>query len=105
MKRDIRKGIKNSFLYKRFAYNSDGFIELVKFLEDKNLIDKFYEECNFNKKFFIKELKVNRKISLGGFFGYSRYSFSFARSKFGEDFWYDRIIFDKDFQKICDKVL
>ena len=82
----IRSRIKNSFLYKRFAYNSDGFIALMKFLEDENLIDKFYEECNFNKKFFIKELKANRKISLGGFFGYSRYSFSFAKSKFGEDF-------------------
>ena len=105
MKQDIRKGIKSSFLYKRFAYNSDGFIELVKFLEDKNLIDKFCEECNFNKKFFINELKVNREISLGVFFGYSRYSFKFTKSKYGADFWYDKIVFNKDFQKICDKVL
>lgn len=64
----IRSRIENSFLYKRFAYNSDGFIALMKFLEDENLIDKFYEECNFNKKFFIKELKDNRKISLEDFF-------------------------------------
>ncbi len=105
MRQDIRKGIKNSFLYKRFAYNSDGFIELLKFLEDKNLIDKFYEECNFNKKFFIKELKANRKISLGGFFGYSRYSFSFAKSKLGSDFWGSKIFGNENFRKINDKIL
>ena len=105
MKRDIRKGIKSSFLYKRFAYNSDGFIELVKFLEDKNLIDKFYEECNFNKKFFIKELKDNRNISLEDFFNYIKYSFSFMESKFGEDFWCEKIFGNVNFQKISDKIL
>lgn len=101
----IRSRIKNSFLYKRFAYNSDGFIALMKFLEDENLIDKFYEECNFNKKFFIKELKDNRKISLEDFFGYSRYSFSFMESKFGEDFWCEKIFGNVNFQKISDKIL
>ena len=101
----IRSRIENSFLYKRFAYNSDGFIALMKFLEDENLIDKFYEECNFNKKFFIKELKDNRKISLEDFFGYSRYSFSFMESKFGEDFWYQKIFDNENFRKISDKIL
>lgn len=101
----IRSRIKNSFLYKRFAYNSDGFIALMKFLEDENLIDKFYEECNFNKKFFIKELKDNRKISLEDFFGYSRYSFSFMESKFGEDFWCEKIFENENFRKISDKIL
>lgn len=101
----IRSRIENSFLYKRFAYNSDGFIALMKFLEDENLIDKFYEECNFNKKFFIKELKDNRKISLEDFFGYSRYSFSFMESKFGEDFWCEKIFENENFRKISDKIL
>ena len=101
----IRSRIENSFLYKRFAYNSDGFIALMKFLEDENLIDKFYEECNFNKKFFIKELKDNRKISLEDFFGYSRYSFSFMESKFGEDFWFEKIFGNENFRKINDKIL
>ena len=101
----IRSRIENSFLYKRFAYNSDGFIALMKFLEDENLIDKFYEECNFNKKFFIKELKDNRKISLEDFFGYSRYSFSFMESKFGENFWCEKIFGNENFKKISDKIL
>ena len=101
----IRSRIENSFLYKRFAYNSDGFIALMKFLEDENMIDKFYEECNFNKKFFIKKLKDNRKISLEDFFGYSRYSFSFMESKFGEDFWYQKIFENENFRKISDKIL
>ena len=101
----IRSRIENSFLYKRFAYNADGFIALMKFLEDENLIDKFYEECNFNKKFFIKELKDKRKISLEDFFGYSRYSFSFMESKLGEDFWYQKIFENENFRKISDKIL
>ena len=101
----IRSRIKNSFLYKRFAYNSDGFIALMKFLEDENLIDKFYEEYNFNKKFFIKELKDNRKISLEDFFNYSKYSFSFAKSKLGRDFWCGKIFDNVNFQKISDKIL
>ena len=44
MKQDIRKGIKGSFLYKRLAYyQSEGFIELMKFLKDENLFDDFWE--------------------------------------------------------------
>ena len=101
----IRSRIENSFLYKSFSYNSYRFIALMKFLEDENLIDKFYEECNFNKKFFIKELKDNIKISLEDFFGYSRYSFSFMESKFGEDFWFEKIFGNVNFQKISDKIL
>ena len=68
MKLDIRKGIKSSFLYKRFAYNSEGFIELMKFLKDENLIDKFYEECNFNNELFINYLKRKKGISIELFF-------------------------------------
>lgn len=44
MKRDIRNGIKSSFLYKRFAYNqSEGFIALMKFLEKENIVDIFFQ--------------------------------------------------------------
>ena len=63
MKQDIRNGIKSSFLYKRFAYyQSEGFIELMKFLKNENLIDKFYEECNFNNELFINYLKRKKGV-------------------------------------------
>ena len=106
MKQDIRKEINNSFPYKRFAYyQSEGFIELMKFLKNENLIDKFYEECNFNKESFINYLKRNKGISIELFFEYSKYSFSFARSKRGFDFWYDKIFYNKNYQKIRNKLL
>ena len=106
MKQDIRNGIKSSFLYKRFAYyQSEGFIELMKFLKDENLIDKFYEECNFNNESFINYLKRNKGISIELFFDYSKYSFSFTNSKFGVTFWNNKIFNNKNFQKISDKIL
>ena len=105
MKQDIRKGIKSSFLYKRLAYNSEGFIELMKFLKDENLIDKFYEECNFNNELFINYLKRKKGISIELFFDYSKYSFSFSNSKFGVTFWNNKIFNNKNFQKISDKIL
>ena len=105
MKQDIRKGIKSSFLYKRFAYNSGGFIELMKFLKNENLIDKFYEECNFNNELFINYLKRKKGISIELFFDYSKYSFSFSNSKFGVTFWNNKIFNNKNFQKISDKIL
>ena len=49
MIQDIRNGIKSSFLYKRFAYNSEGFAALIKFLQDEDIFDKFCEEFDFNK--------------------------------------------------------
>ena len=53
MKQDIRKGIKSSFLYKRFAYNSEGFVELMKFLKNENIIDDFLQKFeNFFWKVF-----------------------------------------------------
>ena len=105
MKQDIRKGIKSSFLYKRFAYNSEGFIELMKFLKNENLIDKFYEECNFNNELFINYLKRKKGISIELFFDYSKYSFSFTNSKFGVTFWNNKIFNNENFQKISDKIL
>ena len=105
MKQDIRKGIKSSFLYKRFAYNSEGFIELMKFLKNENLIDKFYEECNFNNELFINYLKRKKGISIELFFDYSKYSFSFSKSKFGVTFWNNKIFNNKNFEKISNKIL
>ena len=69
MKQDIRKGIKSSFLYKRFAYNSEGFIELMKFLKNENIIEDFFEECDFKSPRLANDLKSNKKeISLKKFF-------------------------------------
>ena len=102
---DIRGKIYDSFLYKRFAYNSDGFISLMKFLEKENIIDDFCEECNFDKNYFINDLKDNQEISIEKFFGHSEYSFSFARSKLGDDFWFNKIFYNRNFNKIRHKIL
>ena len=78
MKKDIRNGIKSSFLYKTFAYyQSEGFIALIKFLKDENLYDDFWEEFSFSKSIFERYFFIkNRKIKLGEFFDTSSWSFS-----------------------------
>ncbi len=88
MKLDIRKKIKSSFLYKRFAYyQSEGFIELIKFLKDENLIYEFWDEFYFNKSTIERDLILkNKEIKLFDFFDMSYYSFSFSLSKRGYDF-------------------
>ena len=107
MKRDIRKGIKGSFLYKRLAYyQSEGFVALMKFLKDENLFDDFWEEFSFSKSDIESTLNISNKvITLDGFFGISNYSFSFRKSKLGEGFWCKKIFESKNYQKICKKVL
>ena len=106
MKLDIRKGIKSSFLYKRFAYNSEGFIELIKFLKDENLIYEFWDEFNFNNSIIERDLILkNKEIKLFDFFDMSYYSFSFSKSKRGDDFWRSKIFNNKNFEKISDKIL
>ena len=106
MKQDIRKGIKSSFLYKRFAYNSEGFIELVKFLKDENLIYDFCDEFDFNNSIIERDLILkNKEIKLFDLFDMSCYSFSFSLSKRGLDFWYNKIFNNKNFEKISDKIL
>ena len=108
MKQNIRKRINNSFLYKRFAYyQSEGFIELMKFLEKENILDDFYEECHFKRSCLIDDLEFGKKeISLKTFFlsGYS-YSFLFATSRKGIDFWCEKIFQNENFQKIENKLL
>ena len=108
MKRDIRNGIKSSFLYKRFAYNqSEGFISLMKFLERENLVDDFFKECDFKRSRLPDDLEFGKKeISLSDFFASGdEYSFIFLNSKKGFNFWSNIIFYNKNFQKISDKLL
>ena len=76
MRIDIRNKIKDSFLYKRFAYDSEGFIALIKFLEDENIVDEFYKECNFRSLLLLKELKVyKRDVTIRRFFEKKKLNF------------------------------
>ena len=108
MKHNIRKRINNSFLYKRFAYyQSEGFIELMKFLEKENILDDFFKECDFKRSCLTDDLEFGKKeISLKTFFlsGYS-YSFLFATSRKGIAFWCKKIFKNENFQKIEHKLL
>ena len=108
MKQNIRKRINNSFLYKRFAYyQSEGFIELMKFLEKENILDDFCNEINFKRSCLTDDLEFGKKeISLKTFFlsGYS-YSFLFATSRKGIDFWCKKIFDSENYQKIRNKLL
>lgn len=107
MRIDIRRWIKSSFLYKRFAYNSEGFIELMKFLENENIIDDFFEECDFKHSFLAYDLEYHKKeISLKKFFlSGSDYSFPFAKSRKGTAFWFSKIFYNENFKEIENKLL
>lgn len=102
---DIRGKINNSFLYKRFAYyQSEGFVALIKFLEDEELIDDFFEECNFKCSPLAKELELDKnKINICGFLLSS--TCSFGDSKEVNDFWYDKIFRNVNFREIENKLL
>ena len=103
---DIRRKINNSFLYKRFAYNSEGFVELTKFLERENIIDDFCNECNFKRTRLANELEFDKKnITLGSFFEWDRYSDKTIQSMKGFRFWYWSIFFIKNFKEIENKLL
>lgn len=107
MKLDIRKKINNSFLYKRFAYRqSEGFVALIKFLEDEELIDDFCKECNFKQSPLVKALELDKKnITLGSFFEWDRYSDKTIQSMKGFRFWYWSIFSIKNFKEIENKLL
>ena len=107
MKQNIRKRINNSFLYKRFAYyQSEGFIELMKFLEKENILDDFCNEINFKRSILQNELELDKKsITICEFFQNGYYSFWFSESKKGYDFWYYNIFENEDFYKIENKLL
>lgn len=106
MRIDIRNKIKDSFLYKRFAYDSEGFIALMKFLEDENIVDEFYKECDFRSLLLLNSLKVyKRDVTIRGFFAKNKFSFTFVNSYRGYKFWSDKIFKNKNFEKIENKLL
>ncbi len=106
MRIDIRRKINNSFLYKRFAYyQSEGFIELMEFLERENIIDDFCEECHFRRSMANVLERHKKGISLRGYFLSTYYSFGFVDSKKGYDFWYKKIFSNKKFDEIKNKLL
>ena len=78
MRIDVRKKINNSFLYKRFAYNSEGFVEL-KFDKKNITLWNFFEECS--------------------------YSFNFVKSWKGFKFWDEKIFYNNNFREIRNKLL
>ena len=109
---DIRKGIKDISLYKRLAYESEGFSALTSFLKEEGLINDFYEEINFTnsllKKYLTSNLTSNGKgkpISLYEFFTLPSFSFNFAKTRRGKDFWCSKIFENEKFRKIGNKVL
>ena len=106
MIQDIRNGIKSSFLYKRFAYNSEGFAALIKFLQDEDIFDKFCEEFDFSKSMIERELKFFKNpITIEDFIGTSSYSFIFSKSKYGRDFWRSETFCNHNFNEIKEKLL
>ena len=103
---DIRRKINNSFLYRRFAYyQSEGFIALMKFLEKENILDDFCEECHFRLSMANVLERHKESISLRGYFLSTYYSFDFAESKKGYDFWHYKIFENKNFREIENKLL
>ena len=106
MRIDVRKKINNSFLYKRFAYNSEGFVELMKFLKNENIIEDFFEECDFKSPRLANDLKSNKKeISHWNFFSECSYSFNFVKSWKGFKFWDEKIFYNNNFREIRNKLL
>ena len=105
---DMRKDIKDISLYKRLAYESEGFSALTSFLKEEGLIDDFYEEINFTNPLLKKYLTSNGKVkplSLYNFFGVPSFSFNFAKTRRGKDFWRSKIFENEKFLKIGNKVL
>ena len=105
---DIRKGIKDISLYKRLAYESEGFAALTSFLKEEGLIDDFCEEFRFPRPLLSKYLlssKSELNLSLYYFFNVSEISFNFSKTRRGRDFWCKKIFQNENFQKIRDKVL
>lgn len=105
MIQDIRNGIKSSFLYKRFAYNSEGFAALIKFLQDEGIFDKFCEEFDFSKSKVERAMKIRPLFTINGFFENASCSFSFENSKYGADFWRSKTFYNSRYKKISNKLL
>ena len=105
---DIRKEIKDISLYKRLAYESEGFAALTSFLKEEGLINDFCDEFHFPRPLLSKYLlssKSELNLSLYYFFNVSEISFNFSKTRRGRDFWCKKIFQNENFQKIRDKVL
>ena len=95
---DMRKGIKDISIYKRLAYNSEGFAALTSFLKEEGLIDDFYDEFHFPNPLLKKCLTSNGKvkpISLYNFVGVTSFSFYFAKSRRGDEYRRSKIFENK----------
>ena len=105
---DIRKGIKDISLYKRLAYNSEGFSALTYFLKEEGLINDFCDEFHFPRPLLSKYLlssKSELNLNLYYFFNVSEISFNFSKTRRGRDFWCGKIFENENFKKISDKIL
>ena len=79
----------------------------MKFLKNENIIEDFFEEFDFKRLRLANDLESNKKeISLRKFFlsGFN-YSFPFACSRKGTDFWFSKIFYNENFIKIENKLL
>ncbi len=105
---DMRKGIKDVSLYKRLAYESEGFAALTSFLKEEGLINDFCEEFRFPRPLLSRLLFSNgkaMKLSLYYFFNVSEISFNFSKTRRGRDFWQQKIFENENFKKIEHKIL
>ena len=105
---DMRKGIKDISLYKRLAYESEGFAALTSFLKEDGLIDDFCEEFSFPRPLLSRLLFRNgkaTKLRLYYFFNISEISFDFSKTRRGRDFWCGKIFDNENFKKIEHKIL
>ena len=105
---DMRKGIKDVSLYKRLAYESEGFAALTSFLKEEGLIGDFCEEFRFPRPLLSRLLFSNgkaMKLSLYYFFNVSEISFNFSKTRRGRDFWCGKIFENENFKKIEHKIL
>ena len=105
---DIRKEIKDISLYKRLAYESEGFAALTSFLKEEGLINDFCDEFHFPRPLLSKYLlssKSELNLSLYYFFNVSEISFNFSKTRRGRDFWCGKIFENENFKKIEHKIL
>ena len=105
---DIRKGIKDISLYKRLAYESEGFSALTSFLIEEGLNNDFCDEFDFPRPLLSRLLFSNgkaMKLSLYYFFNVSEISFNFSKTRRGRDFWCGKIFENENFKKIEHKIL
>mgnify|MGYP003469520796 FL=1 len=105
---DIRKEIKDISLYKRLAYESEGFSALTSFLKEEGLINDFCDEFHFPRPLLSNYLfssKSELNLNLYYFFNVSEISFNFSKTRRGRDFWCGKIFENENFKKIEHKIL